>query len=375
MVATQDAGNPPQARPTGWEQPSWRIFRRLFRLALSLPEPVLSGLAGRSMLKPGIPALDVRARFHAWFVTRFGRSNGDAPADKRLPSLLSLALLDARPPASVTCRPTTVASPAGPLPARLYRPASAPARNAPILIYFHFGGCVLGDLDTCDTACALIAEKAGCLVLSVAYRLAPEHRFPAAVDDALASFRWVQANAGHIGADPSLIAIGGDSAGGYLAAAASLCLRDQKAALPFLQVLIYPVLEMDRRDMPPTPFDHNYPLTREDMIWFSDLYMNDIGDAADPRCSVARADRLAGLPPTLLVQAGHDLLHAEGAAFALRLEQEAVPLLRLDYPTLPHAFTAMSGGLPKARAALIEIARTLAASFAAGELVAPIQES
>ncbi|MBN9271327.1 MAG: alpha/beta hydrolase, partial [Mesorhizobium sp.] len=187
MVATQDAGNPPQARPTGWEQPSWRIFRRLFRLALSLPEPVLSGLAGRSMLKPGIPALDVRARFHAWFVTRFGRSNGDAPADKRLPSLLSLALLDARPPASVTCRPTTVASPAGPLPARLYRPASAPARNAPILIYFHFGGCVLGDLDTCDTACALIAEKAGCLVLSVAYRLAPEHRFPAAVDDALAS--------------------------------------------------------------------------------------------------------------------------------------------------------------------------------------------
>lgn len=369
MVASDDAADIPEARAEGWERPSWRVFRRLFQSALYLPEPILSVLAGQSMARTDIPALDVRARFHAWFVTRFRTATGSSPSDRRQSTLLSLALLDGLPPATVACSTITVAGPAGPLPSRLYRPVSAPKHNAPILVYFHFGGCVLGDLDTCHTACALIADKAACLVLSVAYRLAPEHRFPAAVDDALAAFRWVHACAGDIGADPQRIAIGGDSAGGYLAAAASLCLRDEGEVLPFLQLLIYPVLEMNRLAMPPTPFDRNYPLSRDDMIWFADLYMRDTRDAEDPRCSVARAERLAGLPPTLLVQAGHDLLFAEGEAFGRRLEEEEVPLVRLSYPTLPHAFTAMSGGLPKAHAALAEIAHTLAAAFAARKLV------
>lgn len=362
-----DSGPPPAGVPagvSGWDQLHWRLFRRFFQLGLKLPETMLSALAGPSMAKPGLPALDVRARFHAWFVTRFRSPAGSEPSDRRLPSLLSLALLDGEPPETVTCTDILVAGPAGPLPSRLYRPASAPAPRAPILVYFHFGGCVLGDLDTCHTACAIIAEKAGCLVLSVSYRLAPEHRFPAALDDAIAAFRWTRDSALSLGGDPQRIAIGGDSAGGYLAAAASLSLRDQGEPMPCLQVLIYPVLEMDRRAMPPTVFDDNYPLTRDDMIWFSDLYMRDGRDAEDPRCSPARAASLYGLPPTLLVQAGHDLLFDEGEAFGERLAGEGVPLSRLAYPTLPHAFTAMAGGLPGARRALEDIAFEVSAAFA-----------
>lgn len=369
-MAVSDSADPDKPSPesSGWDRLSWRLFRRLFQLGLNLPERLLSRLAGPSMIKPGLPDLDVRARFHAWFVTRFRSAAGSEPSDRRLPSPLSLALLDGQPPATVTCTDTLVPGPAGPLPSRLYRPASAPAQEAPILVYFHFGGCVLGDLDTCHTACAVIAEKAGCLVLSVAYRLAPEHRFPAALDDAIAAFHWARNSASSLGGDPQRVAIGGDSAGGYLAAAASLSLRDMGEPLPCLQVLIYPVLEMDRRTMPPTLFDNNYPLTRDDMIWFSDLYMRDASDAADPRCSPARANSLHGLPQTLLVQAGHDLLYAEGEAFGERLMSEGVPTARLAYPTLPHAFTAMAGGLPRAREALKEIATEIAAAFAAAKL-------
>ncbi|WP_177228004.1 alpha/beta hydrolase [Hyphomicrobium facile] len=247
------------------------------------------------------------------------------------------------------------------LPARLYRPNSAMAADAPLLIYLHFGGCVLGDLDTCHTACSLIAEHSGCLVLSVGYRLAPEHRFPAAVEDVLTAFHWVRSTAHRIGADPTRVAIGGDSAGAYLAIAASLCLRDQQQPMPCLQLLIYPVVDMDRRAMPVTPHDGNYPLSREDMIWFADQYIRAPIDVDDPRCSVGRAKSLSDLPPTIMVHAGNDLLLSEGIALAQRLAREGNPVTTLDYPALPHAFTAMSGGVPRAREALIEIASTIAA--------------
>ncbi|MBS0234063.1 MAG: alpha/beta hydrolase [Proteobacteria bacterium] len=248
--------------------------------------------------------------------------------------------------------------------ARLYRPKASPSSGNPLLVYFHFGGCVLGSLDSCHTVCSLIAERSGSLVLSASYRLAPEHRFPAALDDALAAFRWAKDSARYLGADPDLISIGGDSAGGYLAAAVSLRLRDAQESLPCLQLLIYPVLEMNRRAMPATPFDHCYPLTRDDMIWYCDQYMRDERDAEDPMCSVARASTLAGLPPTILVQAGYDLLFAEGEAFGRRLEEDGVSVSRLVFPSLPHAFTAMSGGVAEARDAIMTIADAVKASVA-----------
>lgn len=358
------------APPLGWRKPGWRLFRRLFQLALQLPEPVLDALSGRDRQTSGIAPLDARAAFHAWFVTRFRRpaTPGAAPpgpVEARQPALLSLALLDGPPLRSVHCAEFTIPGHGGQIAVRSYRPRSLPATPAPVLIYLHFGGCVIGDLDTCHTACTLIADRAGCLVLSVDYRLAPEHRFPAALDDTVATFRWARSHAATIGGDPQRVAVGGDSAGGYLAAAASLLLRQAGEPPPYLQLLIYPVLEMDRRSMPPTAFDDDYPLSRADMVWFSDLYMRDATDAADPLCSVRRATSLADMPPTILAGAGHDLLHDEGIAFAQRLSEAGVPVTRLDFPALPHAFTAMSGGMPAARAAILAIADAVGSAFRA----------
>ena len=250
----------------------------------------------------------------------------------------------------------TIPGPGGPIPVRFYRPRGA-STPAPLLLFFHFGGCVIGDLDTCHTACTLIARHAGCIVLSVGYRLAPEHKFPAAVDDALAAYRWALKQAAAIGGCPDRIGVGGDSAGGYLAATISLDMRRLDGPMPKAQLLIYPVVEMGRAEMPPTAFDRAYPLSRDDMIWFASHYLSTPGDAADPRCSIGRAASLRSLPPTIVVLAGHDPLHREGLAFAGRLRADGVDVVLRSYDSLSHAFTAMSGGIPPARDAIIEVAR------------------
>ncbi|MGB3830708.1 MAG: alpha/beta hydrolase [Mesorhizobium sp.] len=351
----------PSPRLRRWGE---NLFRWLFRMALHLPEPWLERLSETGSGPPvSRPGADPRARFHAWLVTRFGAGSAGDPVSARQPRLLSLGLLEgpARPLHEIC--DLSLPGTAGILRARLYVPDDTPA-PAPALIFLHFGGCVLGDLDTCHTACTILARHGHFKVLSVEYRLAPEHKFPAAVEDTISAFRWLRLNAPLLGVDPGRIGIGGDSAGGYLAAAASLFLMDQAEPLPKLQLLMYPVLEMERPSLPATEFDDCYPLTRRDMEWFADQYMRSPQDASDPLCSVARAPRLAGMPPTLLVQARHDLLFDEGQRFAARLRAEGVPLLHRVYPTLPHAFSAMSGGLPAAHAALVDIARAAGAALA-----------
>lgn len=334
---------------------------------LTLPAPLLGRLAGSAK-----STADPRARFHAWLVTRFGGAATSDPVEARKPHLLSLFLLDGLPLPMESCRDITIPGPGGPLRARHYVPRDCP-EPAPALIFFHFGGCVLGDLETSHTACTLLAHHARCQVISVAYRLAPEHKFPAAVEDALAAWHWLRGAARTMAIDPDRIALGGDSAGGYLAAAAALSLRDAAEALPRAQLLIYPVLEMDRDALPHTPFDACYPLTRADMSWFAAQYMNGPEDAANPLCSIARAPELSGLPPTLLIQARHDILFDEGDRFAHRLRAEQVPLVRRVHPTLPHAFSAMTGGLPAARKALIDTAHLLGHALRApGDTLSPI---
>ncbi|MCL8385778.1 alpha/beta hydrolase [Xanthobacter aminoxidans] len=331
----------------------------LFQALLKLPESWLRQLAG--LVAPGAPSrgdwveADPRARLHAWLVTRCGAPPTADPAAARQPRFLSLRLLEGRPLPLRDCRDLMLPGPDGPLRARLYTPHACP-EPAPALIYLHFGGCVVGDLATCHTACTILAHHARCKVLSVEYRLAPEHKFPAALEDAVGALRWLRSAAPSLGIAPHQIGIGGDSAGGYLAAATSLQLKQSGEPPPKMQLLIYPVLEMDRDRMPATAFDHCYPLTRADMDWFSAQYLRSPADAANPLCSVARARLLDGMPATLIVQARHDLLYEEGRRFAERLEAQGVPLARRVYPTLPHAFSAMSGGLPAARAALIETA-------------------
>ncbi|MGD9920083.1 MAG: alpha/beta hydrolase [Pseudorhodoplanes sp.] len=335
----------------------WTTFRVAFQASLRLPEPWLSWLAGRdeSLDRLGLSQLDPRARLHARFVRRFTHVSSADPVEARSPRLVSLWLLEGKPERMRSCQDYVVPGPGGALRARLYTPHDCHAAT-PALIYLHFGGGVTGDLETCHTACTIIAKHANCKVLSVDYRLAPEHRFPAAVFDVVAAFKWLRSKAGTLGIDPDRIGVGGDSAGGNLAAAASLFLREEGGPMPVMQLLLYPVLEMARRELPETPFDHCYPLTREEMAWFADLYVGGPKDASDPLCSVLRASSFVGLPSTVLGLARHDVLFNEGNAYAAHLRADGVPVAERIFDTLPHAFSAMSGGLPAARAALIEIA-------------------
>lgn len=341
----------------------WSVAGHAFRAALRLPPALLLAVAGAS--PRGLPRsddLDPRARFHAWLVTRFGGKGSLDPIAARKPRLLSLRLLEGRPVPMAECRDVEIPGGDHAVRGRLYVPRTSD-KPAPLLVYFHFGGGVLGDLETCHTACSMIAHHGGCAVLSVDYRLAPEHRFPAALEDAIAAFRWAVAQSGRLDIDRTRIGVGGDSVGGHLAAAVSLYLREAGEPLPWLQLLIYPVIEMDRSRIAPSPHDNLYPLTREDMDWFTALYLSSPDDAALPLCSISRAASLAGLPQTLFIQAGHDVLREEGRAFAARLIAEGVPTILRDYPKLPHAFTAMSGGLPAARAALVEIGELVGQAF------------
>jgi acetyl esterase len=252
-------------------------------------------------------------------------------------------------------RELTVDGAAGPLRARYYQP-DRPA-GAPLLVYCHGGGFVLGDLDTHDETCRMLCRHAGQHVLSVDYRLAPEHPFPAPLDDAVEAFRWGAAHASGFGADSSRVAIGGDSAGGNLSAVVSQLTRDDSVR-PAAQLLIYPATDH------PTPrpshrlFDRDYFLTMADRDAFHRLYLGDSGIGPDdPRVSPLRARDLSGLPPALVVTAGFDVLRDEGEAYAAALEAAGTPARVHREPGLGHGWVNMTGVSPVAHRGLVEVAR------------------
>jgi len=251
--------------------------------------------------------------------------------------------------------------PAGPIPARLYRPAGT--GPLPLLVYFHGGGWVLGGLASHDNVCRSLANGTGCAVLAIDYRLAPEHRFPAAVDDCYAATVWAAANAAALGCDPKRIAVGGDSAGGNLAAVCALRARDTGLPLA-LQVLVYPVTDADLDTSTYREFADGYFLTRSSMEWFWNHYLPD-GDRFVPDASPLRADDVSGTAPALVLTAGFDPLRDEGEAYAKRLEESGVPVTLTRYDGMIHGFYRMPGVMSKANDALAETADALRAAFAA----------
>ncbi len=343
------------------KQATHSLLRLLYRVLLSLPPGILLRFAGQEPRVVDGRTLDPRVQFHAWFVQRLRKPIATNPEELRKPRLLSLYLLDGKV-APVSVEESCIPGDGGPLPIRIYRPAAA-AGPRPILVYFHFGGCVLGDLDTCHTACSRLANEANAIVVSAQYRLAPEHKFPAAVDDAVTAFRWVRQNAEALGSDVGLVGVGGDSAGGYLAAAVCLACRGSGEPAPTLQLLIYPVADMDRIGMPEGPHDSDYPLSRADMIWFSEQYLEGPADAENPLCSIRRTSSCKGLPPAIVCLAGYDVLRDEGEAVAERMMSDGVPVVLRIFDSLPHAFTAMCGAIPDARLAVSEIAGLLREQF------------
>jgi acetyl esterase len=253
----------------------------------------------------------------------------------------------------------SIPGPAGTIPARLYRPAGD---ALPLLVYFHGGGWVLGGLASHDAVCRALANAAGCAVLAVDYRLAPEHRYPAAADDCYAATVWAVANARTLGADPARVAIGGDSAGGNLTAVTALRARDQGTPPLRFQLLIYPVTDHGFDTASYRDNAEGYLLTHGDMVWFWNHYLGD-GDGAEPYASPLRATDLRGLPPALVITAGFDPLRDEGEAYAKRMQDAGVPVTLTRYDGMIHGFFGMGAQLDKAKAAVDEAARALRAAF------------
>ncbi|HKB51908.1 MAG TPA: alpha/beta hydrolase [Solirubrobacterales bacterium] len=252
-----------------------------------------------------------------------------------------------------------IPAPAGTIPARYYEPPGVGLENRPLIVYFHGGGWTIGDLDTCDSICRFLAANTPAAVLSVAYRLAPEHPFPAAVEDALAAYRWAAADNSQLGVDPARIAVAGDSAGGNLAAAVSLLARDDGGPSPAMQALIYPVTDAVGGQQSRDEFAEGFLLTRADMDWFERHYLPTTVDRADPRVSMLRAGDVSGLPSAYIATAGFDPLRDEGEAYAMRMQEAGVPVALRRHPGLTHGFANMTAISRTAQAAMLELTGAL----------------
>jgi acetyl esterase len=257
---------------------------------------------------------------------------------------------------SVGVKDMSIPGPAGAIRARHYVPVNT-SGTEPLLVFFHGGGFVVGDLDTHDGLCRLLCRDAGMHVLSIDYRLAPEHKAPAAGQDCYAAYRWALEHAAELGADPTRIAVGGDSAGGNLAAVVSQQARNDGVQLPVLQLLMYPVVDFNSETRSKTLFADGFFLTKKDMDWFQAQYLEDAPiDEADPRVAPLLAEDLSGLPPALLLTGGFDPLRDEGNQYAAKLAAAGVPVDHRQYGSLIHGFAnffPLGGGSATATADIV----------------------
>ncbi|BBX97609.1 lipase [Mycobacterium lacus] len=263
------------------------------------------------------------------------------------------------PQIHVEVRETSIPGPAGELRARHYSPPNDVA--APLLVFYHGGGWVIGDLDTHDALCRLTCRDAGIHVLSIDYRLAPEHPAPAAVDDAYAAFKWAYEHAEDLGAVAGKVAVGGDSAGGNLAAVVCQLARDDGGPAPVLQWLIYPRTDFTSRSRSLSLFGHGFLLTKRDIDWFEAQYLRAAGiDRADPRVSPLLAESLSGLAPALMAVAGFDPLRDEGESYAAALRAAGTPVDLRSQGSLTHGFVnlfQLGGGSAAGTSELISALR------------------
>lgn len=281
-------------------------------------------------------------------------------ADARAADLASIRDSGGEPEPVYEVTNLTIPGPGGELPLRLYRPASE--RPLPALLYFFGGGWVLGTIDTADGVSRSLANSSGALVIVVGYRLAPEHPFPAAIDDCYATVRWVAKHAVEIGADPARLAVGGDSAGGNLAAAVALRARADGLALVG-QLLVYPNTDQLADDESMRAAEDPFLFNRYSVAWYRQHYLANPGDAANPLASPLRAEKLAGLPPALVITAEYDPLRDQGEAYARRLADDGVQVELSRYPGMAHGFFTMIGTVDASRAAIEQAASRLRAWF------------
>ncbi len=261
------------------------------------------------------------------------------------------------PPELAEVKPLSIPAPHGAIPARIYTPKNLRKANdaAPCLLFFHGGGWVIGDLDSHDVVCRQLAHEGELIVISVDYRLAPEHKFPAAVDDAISAAKWIAANANALGIDANRLTVGGDSAGGNLAAVVALAARDGDGPKIAGQVLIYPATDFAMKHPSHREPETSILLTHSVIKWFCDHYLGSSADIDNWKASPARAATLAGLPPAYVMTAGADPLRDEGDEYAKRLKDAGVAVTYRHFPGQFHGFFTMGKLLNQANVAASEI--------------------
>ena len=287
------------------------------------------------------------------------------PGQAREQYLLRVGKLAVREPIFRT-QNRAIPGPGSELPIRIYQPReSKPGELLPVLVWFHGGGFVIGNLDTHDSACRMLANQGDCLVVAVDYRLAPESKFPAAVEDSMAALRWVALHARELGGDPERIAVGGDSAGGNLAAVCALLARNEGYPRVAFQLLIYPCTAPEPETASHRKFAEGYVLTRNTITWFYKQYVRSPKEFHDFRFAPLVADDLSNLPPALVLVAGFDPLRDEGVDYARRLIEAGNRVTLVNYEGMIHGFYLMGGAVDAAKRAVAQSAQALREAFAA----------
>ncbi len=333
---------------------------------MRLPAVLQRLLAGGRAIRIDGQELDAQMQLACFLIEHSGRPSFETlpPAEARTELRRTAAVFEGTPLPISLVEDRRIPGPAGEIPVRFYRPfASGDA--LPLLVYLHGGGWVVCDLDTHDACCRFLARHAGVNVLSIDYRLAPEHPFPAAVDDSLAAFRWAVAHARELGSDPARVAIGGDSAGGNLSAVVAQCTARDGGPQPALQLLLYPVTDLSTKHESYRLFGKGFFLTEAEMDWYRGHYLPDASAALDPRASPLLASDLSGLAPAHVVTAGFDPLRDEGEQYAKRLEAAGVRVVARRFSGLIHGFVNAPTVSPATRRAMTEICALLRAELSA----------
>lgn len=337
----------------------------IVKLLLKLPASWKVKMAGGEPVVLGGRTLDPNFQFLAHGAASQPPMSSLEPEVAQAAAIEGLAMFAAKPEPGVSWEDTTIPGQGThQIPVRIYRPAQQNP-DAPMLAYWHMGGGVILDIEACHAFCTMVSKIAQCPIVSVDYRLAPQHKFPAGLEDCIAAYDWTLKNAENYGAPAGRAAIGGDSMGGNFSAIIAQESTRRGMPKPDLQLLLYPATDLVTEFDSATTYGETYPLSTDTMQWFMQQYLPDDFDRTNVLLSPAQETRLEGLPPAIIATAGFDPLTDDGAAYAKKLEAAGVNVTFKCYDSLAHGFTAFTAVAPAAREACLEIAGMVRDAYAA----------
>ncbi len=327
---------------------------------MKLPDSALLSLAGGEPTRVDGKRLNLQAQVLAHGARNRPSLSSLTPAQARQTSAAAFGAFNGAKAKKVEWSDTKLPTPEGDheIPIRVYHP-TADENTKPIVVYYHSGGAVIGDLQTGHTFCTILSSVADCIVVSVDYRLAPEYKFPTPLNDALAAYSWAWNNTAELGGMPGNVSVAGASMGGNFAAVVCQELKRKGKPQPVAQLLIYPFVDALSESASTLSFANAFPLNMETMNWFLYQYLEPGEERTNPRISPLHADDLSGLAPAIVITAGFDPLSDQGWEYADKLALADVPMTYRTYTSLPHAFTSMGGAISAARIAMVEISEEM----------------